>query len=127
MANRKSSVTPRATARKARSAPAAAPLPPPPPPRPAWTFLTNHAHVLICLWREPDARLRDVADRVGITERAVQAIVADLEAAGVLTRQREGRRNHYEIHPNVPLRHPVESTRTVADLLGMLGETHPTS
>ena len=86
-----------------------------------WTFLTNHSHVLVCLWRDPEARLRDVAAQVGITERAVQGIVADLEDAGVLTRTREGRRNHYQIHPDVPLRHPVESGRTVRALLRMAG------
>ena len=84
-----------------------------------WTFLTNHAHVLLCLAEDPDARLRDVAARVGITERAVQHIVADLEAAGVLARSRAGRRNHYELHGDVPLRHPVEAHRTVADLLAL--------
>ena len=89
--------------------------------RPQWTFLTNHSHVLICLWRQPSARLRDVADLVGITERAVQAIVADLEAAGVLTRTREGRRNHYRVHPKVPLRHPIEANQTVGALLEMAG------
>jgi DNA-binding MarR family transcriptional regulator len=82
-----------------------------------WTFLTNHSHVLICLHQEPEMRLRDVAQRVGITERAVQKIVADLEAAGALTRQREGRRNRYVIHPKIPLRHPVEARRRVSDLL----------
>ena len=104
--------------RRAKAAAAAAP----PAGRAPWTFLTNHSHVLICLWREPDARLRDVAARVGITERAVQAIVADLEAAGALTRRREGRRNHYEIHGGVRLRHPVESSHKVASLLRMLGD-----
>jgi predicted transcriptional regulator len=84
-----------------------------------WTFLTNHSHVLICLSRDPSARLRDVAVEVGITERAVQRIVTDLETAGVLTRIREGRRNRYEIHPDLPLRHPVEGHRTVRDLLAL--------
>lgn len=84
-----------------------------------WTFLTNHAHVLLCLAGDPEARLRDVADAVGITERAVQHIVADLEAGGVLERHREGRRNRYALHPEVQLRHPVEAHRTVADLLQM--------
>jgi DNA-binding transcriptional regulator PaaX len=65
--------------------------------------------------------LRDVAEWVGITERAVQAIVADLEAGGVLTRVRQGRRNHYQIHDHVPLRHPVEARRNVAALLAMVG------
>jgi len=87
-----------------------------------WTFLSNHSHVLICLWREPEIRIRDVALIVGITERAVQAIVADLEAAGVLVRSRNGRRNHYQIHEALPLRHPVEANRNVAALLKMAGE-----
>ena len=82
-----------------------------------WTFLTNHTHVLILLAREPDLRLRDVAERVGITERAVQRIVADLEEAAVLTRSRDGRRNRYEVHPDQPLRHAIEGHRTVGDLL----------
>ncbi len=86
-----------------------------------WTFLTNHSHVLICLAGQPDLRLRDVAERVGITERAVQKIVHDLEEAGVLTRQREGRRNRYAIHTSVHLRHEVEEHCTVRDLLRMVG------
>ena len=85
-----------------------------------WTFLTNHAHVLVCLAADPEARLRDVAERVGITERAVQGIVADLEAAGVVTRVRAGRRNHYTIHGERPLRHPLESHRTVGALLKLV-------
>lgn len=86
-----------------------------------WTFLSNHAHVLICLHLNPDTVLREVAARVGITERAVQGIVADLEEAGVLVRRKEGRRNHYEIDASRPLRHPIEAHRKVADLLGSLG------
>ncbi|HEX8551789.1 MAG TPA: hypothetical protein VF681_09565 [Abditibacteriaceae bacterium] len=85
-----------------------------------WTFLTNHSHVLICLANMPDARLRDVAQDVGITERAVQRIVADLEAGGVLMRSRDGRRNHYEIRREQPLRHAIEGHRTVGDLLGLV-------
>jgi len=85
-----------------------------------WTFLTNHAHVLICIAREPEIRLRDVAERVGITERAVQRIVADLEAGRYLERARSGRRNRYEIHPELPLRHPVEAHRSVGGLLGLV-------
>ena len=91
----------------------------PAPPTP-WTFLTNHSHVLICLAENPELRLRDVAERVGITERAVFRIIADLEEAGVLTRHREGRRNQYEVHADRPLRHAVEQHRTVGDLLGLL-------
>jgi len=85
-----------------------------------WTFLTNHSHVLLCLSEDPELRLRDVAERVGITERAVFRIVADLEEAGVITRRREGRRNQYEVHGDRPLRHAVEKHRTVGDLLGLL-------
>jgi predicted transcriptional regulator len=86
----------------------------------AWTFLSNHAHVLMCLAIDPEARLRDVADRVGITERAVQKIVADLEAGGVITRQRVGRRNRYELHTQAQLRHPIESHRTIGDLISLV-------
>ena len=87
---------------------------------PTWTFLSNHAHVLICLAQDPDARLRDVADHVGITERAVQRIVSELEEAGVLSRVKQGRRNHYELDPKVHLRHPLESHRTIGTLLDMV-------
>ncbi len=89
-------------------------------PGAGWTFLTNHSHVLICLAGQPDLRLREVAARVGITERAVQRIVADLEAAGVLTRSRDGRRNQYHVTTSCLLRHPVESHCTVKDLLEMV-------
>ncbi|NJK90751.1 MAG: winged helix-turn-helix transcriptional regulator [Blastochloris sp.] len=85
-----------------------------------WTFLTNHAHVLVCLRLVPGQTLRDVAQRVGITERAVQRIVAELEMAGVLERRREGRKNEYKIREDVPLRHELESHRTVGDLLRMV-------
>ena len=87
---------------------------------PEWTFLSNHAHVLLCIAQEPEARLRDVAERVGITERAVQRIVADLEEGGYLTRSREGRRNRYEVHAHRPLRHPVEAHREVSVLLDLI-------
>lgn len=87
-----------------------------------WTYLTNHAHVLLCLVQDPSARLRDVAERVGITERAVQRIVADLEASGVIVKEKDGRRNHYEIHPDQPMRHPVEAHKTVATLIKALGK-----
>src|SRR5271165_4959329 len=82
-----------------------------------WTFLSNHAHVLLCIAQEPGARLRDVAERVGITERAVQRIVADLEEGGYLSREREGRRNHYELHADRPFRHPVEAHWDISLLL----------
>ncbi len=88
----------------------------------AWTFLTNHSHVLICLARDPSARLRDVAIEVGITERAVQRIVADLEGVGVLTHVREGRRNRYSVHGARHLRHPVEAHTTVGAVLALILE-----
>ncbi len=86
----------------------------------AWTFLTNHAHVLFCLAEDPEVRLRDVAARVGITERAVQRIVTDLEDEGFVTRSRVGRRNLYEVHPERSLRHPVEAHRDVKALLELV-------
>lgn len=86
-----------------------------------WTFLTNHAHVLVCIAEEPDIRGRDIAERVGITERAAQGIVADLVADGYVSRSKEGRRNRYEVHPDAPLRHPLENDHTVGELLITLG------
>jgi len=88
-----------------------------------WTFLTNHSHVLICLTRNPRLRLRDLAEEVGITERAVQGIVNDLEAAGCLMRHREGRRNRYDIVRDRPMRHRVERHHVVGDLLDALSPT----
>ncbi len=89
-------------------------------PVPDWTFLTNHAHVLLAITRDPEARLRDVADLVGITERAAQRIVAELEEGGYLTRTRDGRRNRYEVHPDVPLRHPLERDHDIGEVLAVL-------
>lgn len=91
-----------------------------PEPGRQWTFLSNHGHVLVCLARDPEARLRDVALAVGITERAVQKIVSDLEQAGVVERVRDGRRNRYRLFPDRPLRHPIEAHRTIGALLAML-------
>jgi predicted transcriptional regulator len=85
-----------------------------------WTFLSNHAHVLVCLALDPHARLRDVALEVGITERAVQGIVGDLEHAGVILRERQGRRNTYRLHLDAPLRHPLEAHRSIRALLAMV-------
>jgi len=84
---------------------------------PRWNFFTNHAHVLFYLKAHPDEPLRKVALAIGITERAVQRIVAELEEGGCLTRTRVGRKNHYEINGSVPLRHSLESRQTVQDLL----------
>lgn len=88
----------------------------------SWTYMTNHSHVLICLAREPELRLRDVAERVGITERAVQRIVTELEEGGALTRIRDGRRNRYEVHTQTPLRHPIEAHRTIGELIALVDE-----
>ena len=90
--------------------------------KPDWTFLSNHGHVLVCLAHDPDVRLRDVADEVGITERRVAAIIAELEEAGIVSRERVGRRNTYTVNRRAKLRHPVESHRTVGDLLKAVGE-----
>lgn len=84
-----------------------------------WTFLTNHSRVLILIAETPGIRLRDVADQVGITERAAQRIVAELEAAGYLTHETVGRRNQYELRPNAHLRHPLEDDVEVGRLLDL--------
>lgn len=91
-----------------------------PDPTARWTFLTNHAHVLILLSKSPDTVLREVATRVGITERAVQRIIADLERDGFLVRAKVGRRNAYRIRADRPLRHPIESHRSIRDLIEMV-------
>jgi predicted ArsR family transcriptional regulator len=89
-----------------------------------WTFLTNHAHVLLCLAVDPEVRLRDVADSVGITERAAQRIVMELEDAGYLERERVGRRNRYRLHGDQPLRHPKDRDHRVSELLTVLSRDH---
>lgn len=88
--------------------------------REGWTFLSNHGHVLVCLADDPDILLKDVAARVGITERAVQQIVADLAAAGVITRHREGRRNRYVLRLDVQFRHPIEAGLTVGEFVDLV-------
>lgn len=90
-----------------------------------WTFLTNHAHILVCLARDPDLRIREVADLVGVTERAAQRIVADLVEAGFVEIDKEGRRNHYSIRSDLPLRHPVESGTSLGGLLDLLAPAPP--
>lgn len=87
-----------------------------------WTFLTNHGHVLVYLSRSPDARVRDIASDVGITERATQSILADLIDAGYVTAKRIGRRNTYSVHPNEALRHPSEADHSVGELLSVFSE-----
>ena len=85
-----------------------------------WTFLSRHSHVLMCMADNPDLRLHEIARLVGMTERSVQSIVADLAAAGAITRTRDGRCNHYEVHGDVAMQHPVESRCRVGDLLEMI-------
>lgn len=85
-----------------------------------WTFLTNHSHVLIVLYSQPGLSLREVALKVGITERAVQRIVHDLEEAGVIAKQKIGRKNQYEVSTRQPLRHPIEAHRKIGDLLTLI-------
>jgi DNA-binding MarR family transcriptional regulator len=92
--------------------------------RAPWTFLTNHSHVLICLAQDSEQRLREVAEKVGITERAVQRIITELEEAGVIERSRDGRRNRYTLNLETPLRHPLEAHRRIAELIA-LGEQAP--
>ena len=87
-----------------------------------WTFLTNHALVLLCVAKDPEMRLRDVAQCVGITERAAHRIVCELESEGYLTRHRDGARNHYELHAELPLRHELERQVKVRDVLKTLLE-----
>jgi DNA-binding transcriptional ArsR family regulator len=88
----------------------------------SWTFFTNHAHVLHCVARDPAIRLRDLAPRVGVTERAAQRIVADLVEAGYLERSRDGRRNRYRVRADLPLRHPVEQPHMVGEILAILAD-----
>jgi len=88
--------------------------------KPQWTFLTNHFHVLVCLSRDPTSRIRDLADEVGITQRAVQRILAELVEDKAITIKKAGRRNIYTINPRKRLRHPLESKHTVGQLLEIL-------
>lgn len=89
-------------------------------PAPRWSLLSNHAHVLVCLALDPDIRLRVAAEHIGITQRSVQNILHDLEVEGLVTRERQGRRNHYSLNLDQPLRHPLEAHRTVGELVEML-------
>lgn len=85
-----------------------------------WTFLTNHTHVLVCLDRDPALTVRQLAVLVGITERSVQRILADLERSGVIRKSKEGRRNHYELNLTYQLRHPLEASHCLSELLATL-------
>ncbi len=92
------------------------------PANPRWTFLTNHSHVLVLLHKDPDTVLRQVALEVGITERAVQRIIQDLESGGVLERERIGRRNRYKVLVDQPLRNEIEAHRNIGDLLAIISK-----
>jgi DNA-binding MarR family transcriptional regulator len=89
------------------------------PRRPSWTFLTNHGHVLLAIAADPDARVTDIAARVGITPRAALSILRDLEEAGYVTRARRGRRTHYELRPHQHVRHPATAGHEVDELLAI--------
>ncbi|MGM0431864.1 MAG: winged helix-turn-helix transcriptional regulator [Spirochaetota bacterium] len=86
-----------------------------------WTFFTNHSHVLFYIYFHPELPMRDIAGKVGITERAVHTIIKDLEEVGVITVTKIGRNNTYEVNRNIPLRHQIESHRTISDLLDIIG------
>jgi DNA-binding MarR family transcriptional regulator len=88
-----------------------------------WRFVTNHTQVLLCIARDGDVRLRDVAERVGITERAAQRIVADLVEAGFVERRKVGRRNHYSIDRRAKMRHPAQENQAIGELLDLLTST----
>jgi len=94
------------------------------PPR--WDFLTNHAHVLLCVSRDSGIRLRDIAAAVGITERSAHKVLSELVEEGYVLRERRGRRNHYKVKPEQPLRHPLVREREVGELLeALLGPESP--
>jgi hypothetical protein len=88
-----------------------------------WTFLTNHARALLCIAHDPGARLRDIAASLGITERSAYGIVTDLAEAGYVIKQKNGRRNHYQIQAHLPLPEPDRRERTVGEVLALLAGT----
>jgi hypothetical protein len=100
-------------------------LKPPASVRARWTFLSNHGNVLLVIARNPEATLREVAELVGLSERAVQRIVADLEAGQYLERVRTGRRNRYEVHRELPLRHPITAHRDLGSLIELMTDPLP--
>lgn len=87
---------------------------------PEWTFLTNHAHVLVCIAKNSDIRISEIADLVGIGERAAHRIVGDLVRDGYVVRNKDGRRNTYAVEPSRPLRHPLEAEHTIGEILRAL-------
>ena len=86
----------------------------------SWRFLSNHTQVLLCLQRDPDVRYRDIAEMVGITERAAQRIVADLIESGYVESERIGRRNRYRVNPDIAMRHPAQEGHEIGELLRLL-------
>jgi MarR family len=92
---------------------------------PSWSFLTNHAQVLLCIAHDPGIRLREIGEAVGITERAAHRIVVELAAAGYISRRRDGRRNHYTIKAHLPLPDPLASEQKIGDLLAILTRQPP--
>jgi predicted transcriptional regulator len=93
---------------------------PPSVEAPSWSFLTNHARVLICIAQDPGIRLREIGDAVGITERAAHRIVGELADAGYVARRRNGRRNHYTVHAHLPIPDPLAREQKLGDLLAVL-------
>src|SRR5206468_514217 len=93
--------------------------------RPTWSFLTNHAQVMLCIAQDPGVRLREIGDIIGITERAAHRIVNDLAAAGYVARERHGRRNRYTIEPDLPVPDPLARKRKIGELLDLLSPTFP--
>ena len=92
----------------------------------SWTFLTNHARVLLCIAADPGARLRDIAASTGITERSAYGIVTDLAEAGYVVKQKDGRRNRYQVQAHLPLPEPTSRERTVGEILALLAGSPPT-
>jgi DNA-binding IclR family transcriptional regulator len=94
---------------------------------PSWTFLTNHARVLLCVARDPGTRLRDIADSLDITERSAFGIITDLVQAGYMVKEKDGRRNRYHIQAHLPLPEAVARERTVGEVLALLADTDTTT
>ena len=93
---------------------------------PSWSFLTNHAQVLLCIANDPGIRLRDIAARLAITERSAYGIVSDLTEAGYIVKHKDGRRNRYQIQTHLPLPDPAGRQRTVGEILALLaGDPSP--
>jgi DNA-binding IclR family transcriptional regulator len=89
-----------------------------------WSFLTNHARVLVCIAHDPGVRLRDIATTLGITERSAYGIVTDLAEGGYVVKNKDGRRNRYQIQAHLPLREAISNERTIGEVLDLLVETN---